>query len=122
MAIISSHVLDSLVGTHASGIRVECYQRTPDGKSTLVFDVEATLDGRISEAIEVVPDAEYELVFHSADYYNSRQLPDDGYQIINSVVLRISMPNADANCHLPIMLSPHSYSVWWSGNPPVATA
>lgn len=120
MATVSSHVLDSVIGTHASGIRVVCYQRAANGSSTPVFDITATAEGRISETVNAQPGAEYELVFHSADYYQSMQLPDDGYQVLKTIVVRIEMPDPEAKYHLPIMLSPHSYSVWWSGKPPAA--
>lgn len=127
MATISSHVLDSVIGTHASGIRVECYLRTADGQSTPVFDVVASDEGRISETVIVDESSarsgeQYELIFHSADYYKNMHLPDDGYQVMQTVVVRISMPDPDEKYHLPIMLSPHSYSVWWSGKPPAANA
>jgi len=121
MATISSHVLDSVIGTHASGIRVECYQRDKVGGSTLLFDVLASSDGRISETISAnvaQTCKDLELVFHSADYYQSMQLPDDGFQVLKTIVVRIELPDPDEKYHLPIMLSPHSYSVWWSGKPP----
>ncbi len=118
MAQISSHVLDSVIGTHASGIRVECYKKASDDTGQLIFDVVASAEGRISESVDTTgSDTEFELVFHAADYYRSVQLPDDGYQILTKVVLRITLPEPGDSYHLPIMLSPHSYSVWWSGKP-----
>ncbi len=88
----------------------------------MLFDVVASEEGRISQSIGVMDaNAEYELVFHSAEYYRSMQLPDDGYQILKEIVVRVVIPDPDCAYHLPIMLSPHSYSVWWSGNPDVAT-
>lgn len=121
MATISSHVLDSVIGTHASGIRVKCYQRSKGGGSSLVFDVEASAQGRISENVEIKSTQEckdFELVFHSADYYQSMKLPEDGFQVLKTIVVRIELPDPEEQYHLPIMLSPHSYSVWWSGKPP----
>lgn len=120
MATISSHVLDSVIGTHASGIRVECKRRSSDGSWRPVFNSVATVQGRISEDIDAAADrsdTEYELIFHSADYYQSQSLPDDGYQIMKKIVVRITLPDPADNYHLPVMLSPHSYSVWWSGKP-----
>lgn len=120
MATLSSHVLDSVIGTHASGIRVCCYQLNEDDSRSEVFDVQAGSDGRIAEVIQVEPapdTLDYELVFYSRDYYASKQLPDDGYQIMNTVVVRLNLPDPDATYHVPLMLAPHSYSVWWSGAP-----
>ncbi len=122
MATVSSHVLDSVIGTHAGGIRVACYQRAANGQTTPLFDVIATEEGRISETVNVQAGAEYELVFHSAEYYRHMVLPDDGYQVLKTIVVRIEMPDHDAKYHLPIMLSPHSYSVWWSGKPPASNS
>lgn len=122
MAIISSHVLDSVTGTHAGGIRVQCFRRTKSGYTEPVFDVEATGEGRISETLAIggcAAGSEYELVFHSAEYYQRMQLPDDGMQIIHTVVARVTLPYPDEKYHLPVMLAPHSYSIWWSGKPPV---
>ncbi len=119
MATISSHVLDSVIGTHASGIRVQCFRCLSSGKRQLVFDVIACAEGRISETVDLA-EAErredIELVFHTSDYYAAMTLPDDGYQIMPVVVVRLTLPNPDVGCHIPVMLSPHSYSIWWSGS------
>lgn len=120
MATLSSHVLDSVAGSHASGIRVQCYQLHVNGSRSVVFDVQAGSDGRIAEAVQApsAPDAmDVELVFHSSDYFASQQIPDDGYQIMNTVVIRLSLPDPDATYHVPMMLAPHSYSIWWSNAP-----
>jgi len=45
MATISSHVLDSVIGTHAAGIRVQCFRRDAGGANTLVFDQKANEQG-----------------------------------------------------------------------------
>ena len=121
MATISSHVLDSVVGTHAAGIRVECYRLESTGTTTLVFDKKANEQGRISESVEIPQGrhaAEFELVFHSKAYFEGQTLLEDKYQIMNSVVVRLSLPDPNDNYHIPIMLAPHSYSVWWSGMKP----
>jgi len=124
MATISSHVLDSVTGTHAAGIKIACFHRDASGKATRLFDLAADNQGRIQESIDITNcgDAdEYELVFQSADYYRGFNLPDDGSQIMSSVVLRLKLPDAQGTYHFPVMLSPHSYSVWWSGSPPHAS-
>lgn len=124
MATISSHVLDSVIGSHAAGIQVQCYRRSASGEATLLFDKSANEQGRVSEAIDMPQSgdpADVELVFHSRQYFETQSLPDDGYQIMNVVVVRLSLPDPHANYHVPVMLAPHSYSVWWSGATPDAT-
>jgi len=120
MVSVSSHVLDSVIGTHASGIRVQCHRLLTNQPSQPVFNAVATEDGRISEKFNISDwgeKPEVELVFHSANYYRAFNLPDDGYQILEKVVVRIALPDPDGSYHLPIMLAPHSYSIWWSGKP-----
>ncbi len=117
MATISSHVLDSILGTHAAGIRVQCFHRRSDGALSLEFDVTADEQGRISETINVPADAlpfECEMVFHSTSYFEQFTLPEIGEQVVETVVIRLTLRETDKNYHVPMMLSPHSYSVWWS--------
>lgn len=119
MAILSSHILDSLAGDHACGIRVACYGLMESSKQ-LLFDVIANEEGRISESIAThAHDAkgQYELVFHAADYFHQKQNPRlaENEPIMPQVVLRITLPNPESRYHIPLVLSPHSYTVWWSG-------
>ena len=74
--------------------------------------------GRLSETVALTPaDAErrFELLFHSGPYFAAQAIPKAGMQIIQEVVIRFAMPDPDARYHMPLMLAPNSYSVWWSG-------
>ncbi len=116
MATISSHVLDSVVGDHARAIAIDCI-RVSD--RSVLFSSIANREGRISETVAIEPSAEYELVFHTAAYFADRHpLPSDGGQILNCVVVRLQMPDPDGKYHIPVMISPHSYNIWWSGVDP----
>jgi 5-hydroxyisourate hydrolase len=117
MATISSHILDSVIGDHARGIRVECYRLESTGRA-LLFDVTAGADGRIAEPIDSAAEphrAQYELVFHAADYFEAMKRPPDTKQIMPRVIVRLDLPDPDARYHIPLVLSPHSYTIWWSG-------
>ena len=113
MAIISSHVLDSVIGDHAKNIRIACF-RLASTQREAVFDVIANEQGRIAEQITAQAGEQYELVFHTAAYFAAQPNMPDGRQIIHEVVVRFDIPNPDERIHIPLMLSPHSYSVWWS--------
>ncbi len=114
MATVSSHILDSVTGGSAAGIRAELFQSDGGTGKTLVFDVFADVEGRICESIDSVTGGELELVLHSADYF-SKFIPEINERlIVKTVVVRFAMPDPEMRCHIPVMLSPHSYSVWWS--------
>ena len=116
MATVTSHILDSVHGTHATGIRCQLFRLEQEGGRELVFDVKADQEGRIHEEIEVenaTRDAEFELVFHSETYFEMHSISVDS--MVETVVIRFNMNDAHKRYHLPLMLSPHSYSAWWSG-------
>ena len=118
MATVSSHILDSVNGRSAIGIRCQLFQLVSDTEKHLVFDVCANQDGRIAETVTIDganPGGEFELVVHSAEYFSSRDV--DSGSMVKMVVIRFTMVDVQQRYHLPIMLSPHSYSTWWSGQP-----
>lgn len=117
MAIVSSHTLNGVDGTHAAGIAVTLTRVAHDGSRQLLFEVVTDVGGRLMEEIEpteIQPDATYELVLQTAAYFASYGLPKPGMQVMRDVVLRFDMPDPEARYHMPFMLAPNSYSVWIS--------
>ena len=118
MAIISSHVLDAVKGISAAGIRVEFFRLSDDCSAHRLLETYSDSEGRISEPVAVEDDPAgtiYELVFHTGDYFPVAEIAQGSHHNIQSVVVRISLPDPDARYHIPVVLSPHSYTVWWSG-------
>ena len=110
MATVSSHILDSVTGKSAAGIRCQLFRLADDARQT-VFDVQADAEGRIVETVDIDADnlgSEFELVMHAADYFNA------GNATVSCVVIRFCIDDASRRYHMPVMLAPHSYSTWWS--------
>ena len=117
MATISSHVLDAVNGTHAGGVRVDCHRIGDDGRAEPVFSVESGADGRIATIVEVDgadTGRVYELGFHIGEYFDRERFAEQA-RIMPVVVFRLRLPDPDARYHVPLIASPHGYSVWWSG-------
>ena len=118
MATVSSHILDSVSGKSAVGIRSQLFRLVSDTERQLVFDVAADQEGRVAETV-MIDDAnsgcEFELVFHGAEYFRSQGL--DTGSMVKTVVIRFVMDDDQQRYHIPVMLSPCSYSTWWSGKP-----
>ncbi len=111
MATVSSHILDSVSGKSATGIRCQLFRIAGDASRQPVFDVLADAEGRISESVTIDESnigAEFELVMHAADYFGT------GDVVVPCVVMRLVINDVNRRYHLPVMLSPHSYSTWWS--------
>ncbi len=120
MAIVSSHTLNGVDGTHAAGIAVTLTRLETDGSRKRLFETVTDEGGRLMEEIEAAeirPGAAYELVLQTATYFGSDRLPRPGMQVLRDVVLRFEMPDPEARYHMPFMLSPNSYSVWVSSGP-----
>lgn len=115
MATVSSHILDSVSGDHATGIRCQLYRLDKESNRQLVFDVKADEEGRISESVEIEKanrDARFELVIHKEAYFCMHAIDDDS--MVEDIVIRFAMTDSHKRYHLPVMLAPHSYSTWWS--------
>ena len=111
MATVSSHILDSVSGKSAAGIRCQLFQIADDAGRQPIFEVFADAEGRINETVTINDSnigGEFELVMHAADYFGASDA------VMPCVVMRLVIDDANKRYHLPMMLSPHSYSTWWS--------
>ena len=114
MATVSSHTLNGTDGSHAGDIAVRLVNRNTN---EILFETAMDSGGRLSQDIDpasVDTTASYELVFHTGSYWASQPHPGPSVRAIEEVVVRFSMPDPDARYHMPVILSPNSYSVWWS--------
>ena len=62
MAVLTSHLLSGLDGTHASGISVTLFQMKSTGSSDEVFSKITDQGGRLSAEFKAEKNGQYELV------------------------------------------------------------
>ena len=77
MATISSHLLNSVDGTHANGVKVTIYQINSSGEKKIFFETETDEGGRILKDFELSNNdcaCEYEMVCKTADYFSEKKL------------------------------------------------
>ena len=123
----STHVLDGTAGTHAEGVPVTVAARLPSGERRVLFRGETGSDGRIrAELATPIPGspgspAVCEAVFEIGIYYCARGdtrtaegREGTGVQV-TELVFRMRIPRECRRFHLPVILSPHASSAWWSG-------
>ena len=114
MALLSSHFLNGIDGTHAGDVKVSLWRVGEDQGRALVFESKSEADGRFAEEVAVDTDAHYEMVVDSGSYFKGRAQQQDSLQICEEIVIRFRMPDPDRRYHIPIIMSPNSYSCWWS--------
>ena len=110
MATISSHLLNSVDGTHANGIKVTIYQINSSGEKKIFFETETDEGGRILKDFELSNNdcvCEYEMVCKTADYFSEKK-------IVSEIIVKFKMEDPKKKYHLPIIISPNGYSIWWS--------
>jgi 5-hydroxyisourate hydrolase len=117
MGKLTSHVLDTHSGIPAGGIRIELRELTSAGSSLLDVFVTAE-NGRCAEPLlqdERFRRGRYELTFYVADYFRTRRvaLPDPAF--VEDVIVRIGIAHPDQHYHVPLLITPWSYSVYRGG-------
>ncbi|MEA3534099.1 hydroxyisourate hydrolase [Rhizobium sp. CC-YZS058] len=111
---LTTHVLDAALGRPAEGlvidlVRIDGEQRTPLGS------VRTNEDGRVDQPLlsgETMVAGCYELLFHAGDYLkrSSAHLTDPPF--LDLIPLRFTIADAGAHYHVPLLLSPFSYSTY----------
>ena len=95
---LSTHVLDTVRGRPAAGVAIELRH---DGEA--VASVVTDDDGRARLGAPAA--GEYELVFAVGDYFGERPFLD-------RVPIRFRIADAGAHYHVPLLVSPWSYSTY----------
>ena len=110
MATLSSHLLNSVDGTHASGVKVIIHQINSSGDKVIFFESVTDNGGRILKDFELSKNdcnCDYEMVCKTADYFSEKK-------VVSEIIIKFKMEDPKKKYHLPIIISPNGYSIWWS--------
>ena len=113
MTKLTTHVLDIYSGKPGKGIMVELYiiQNNKKEKlnSTILND-----DGRTDEPLikgENFKEGKYEIIFYVGDYF--KNIADTSkIPFLDDVVIKFGISNAKEHYHVPLLVSPWSYSTY----------
>lgn len=117
MAILSSHTLNSVDGTHAGGVGISLIRIDANGERNPILTNETDSGGRFLQDLDLSEEdctCTFELVLQSGAYFEIQSPKRDAIQILKEIVIRFEMPDPNGRYHIPLMLAPNSYSVWWS--------
>ena len=96
---LTTHVLDTTRGVPAAGVRVELHRG-----GELLVSTETNAKGRAT-LLDGTEAGEYELVFAVGDYFGERAFLD-------VVPVRFSIEDPGAHYHVPLLVSPWSYTTY----------
>ncbi|KAF7962273.1 5-hydroxyisourate hydrolase [Cupriavidus sp. UYMMa02A] len=114
MGRLTTHVLDTAAGTPGQGMSITLHKIVNNRRETLKTVV-TNHDGRCDQPLLEGADlavGEYELEFAAGDYFRAQgaKLPEPAF--LNVVPLRFGIADPNAHYHVPLLVSPWSYSTY----------
>jgi 5-hydroxyisourate hydrolase len=114
MGRLTTHVLDSAYGRPGSNIAVELY-RVAGSQLELLASTLTNSDGRCDTPLlqgEAYCSGVYQLHFHVGDYYRACAVDLLDPAFLDVVVLRFGIDAGQEHYHVPLLVSPYSYSTY----------
>jgi len=111
---LSTHVLDTLNGTPAQGVKISLYEIGASARGRLV-DTRTNADGRTDTPL--LTDAPlrigtYELQFDVGAYFSSLEGRGVPHPSLGVVPVRFSVADAEGHYHVPLLMTPFSYTTY----------
>lgn len=113
-AKLTTHVLDLASGRPAEGMRLELWRHGSEGTATLVKTVATNADGRTDAPLlgpGEVTAGTYEIVFLVGEFYDKSGAAAKT-RFLDRVPVRFGIGDAGASYHVPLLVTPWSYSTY----------
>jgi len=115
MGKLSTHVLDTLHGTPASGVQLSLHRLNSTGQRTPILQTVTNSDGRCDAPLlqgDAMLAGVYELDFAIGDYFAARNVPMPEPRFLDVVTLRFGIADPAQNYHVPLVATPWTYSTY----------
>ncbi len=113
MTKLTTHVLDIYSGKPGKGIKVDLYF-LENNKRDKINSIILNNDGRSNQPLvegENFKEGKYELVFFVGDHFNKiKEVPKIPF--LDEVIVRFGISNSKEHYHVPLLVSPWSYSTY----------
>ena len=113
MTKLTTHVLDVYSGKPGKGILVELFYINNSERKKLT-STKLNDDGRAYSPLaegDIFVKGKYELVFHIGDYFKNTSSASD-VPFLDDVVIRFGISDPSQHYHVPLLVSPWSYSTY----------
>lgn len=114
MGQLTTHVLDTAQGIPAAGVpimvlRVHGAERQP--LTTAVTNAQGRVDQPLLAGPDFVPGT-YELAFEVEAYFRHQPVSPGSPPFLDVITLRFTVADANQHYHVPLLVSPWSYSTY----------
>lgn len=114
MGKLSTHVLDTTQGKPGAGVKISLYAVHGERRDLVKTDV-TNADGRCSTPLlegAAMVCGRYQLVFAAGDYFAAQGLTLPEPRFVDEVVIAFGIAHADQSYHVPLVVTPWSYSTY----------
>lgn len=114
MGGLTTHILDTASGKPGAGIAITLYRRLGDSRE-LLGRYTSNADGRCDQPLiseSALQIGTYELEFEVGPYFRQRGVELSEPAFLDTVVLRFGVADTGAHYHVPLLVSPYSYSTY----------
>lgn len=115
--MLSTHVLDTVRGRPAAGMRIDLFEVGASARSTLASTA-TNVDGRTDKPLIAgapLRIGSYELQFHVGAYFVAEGVPAADPAYLDIVPIRFSVAEAESHYHVPLIVTPWSYTTYRGG-------
>jgi 5-hydroxyisourate hydrolase len=109
MPRLTTHVLDTVRGRPAAGVALRLLAAGGTGPALAVATTDATGRAVLAEALA---GGTYQLEFAIGAYFAAHGIDGGSPRFLDAVVLRVGLDATAAHYHLPLLVSPWSYSTY----------
>jgi len=114
MGKLTTHVLDTAHGRPGAGIGLRLFRLEP-GTRRILGEFRTNADGRCDAPLlqdGAFAPGVYELDFAVGDYFAALGVALAEPRFLDVVTLRFGIADADQHYHVPLLVSPYSYSTY----------
>ena len=113
MGKLTTHILDTAHGGPANDVAVRLFSI---GSERILIKSDTTnSDGRLDSPLldeTSMASGTYEIEFDIGEYFRKLEVAMDDPAFVDEVVLRFGIANTDQHYHVPLLVSPWSYSTY----------
>ena len=112
---LSTHVLDTHSGRPAAGVAIELLELSVSGEPRVIARGMSNRDGRTDAPLigdRPLPIGRYELRFHVGDYFARLKARQDDPPFLDVVPVRFAIAEPEGHYHVPLLVTPWSYSTY----------
>ena len=113
MTKLTTHVLDVYSGKPVKGIKVDLYYIENNQRKKInsaILNDDGRADAPLAEGANFV-EGKYELIFFVGDYFK-KITETNKIPFLDDVVIKFGISNSKEHYHVPLLVSPWSYSTY----------